>query len=104
MSPKTHEAQAKYVLYFSMHIMGIKNAIHEIVSKISDLKTPLMIAHNLLLLVKSNHNAMLIITITRRMQLAIEIHEMFSIPYSITASSLNQRQSSKVTATRTSFL
>lgn len=87
-----------------MQIIGIKKAIQEIVSKKFDENIPFRIIHSLLRLVNNNHKNMNNRIVSKRPQLATENNDMLSIPYSITASSLNQRQSSKVTAMKISFL
>lgn len=98
ISPNTHDAHAKYTLYFSMHISGIRKATDDMASNVFDMKTAFIIAHSLLWLVSSSHNVLHDIIASNNIQLAIRKDEEFSIPYSITASSLNHRQSSKATA------
>lgn len=67
-------------------------------SNVFDMKTPFIIAHSLLWLVSSSHNVLPNMIASSNIQLAIRKDEEFTIPYSITASSLNHRQSSKATA------
>lgn len=87
-----------------MHISGIRKATDDMASNVFDMKTPFIIAHSLLWLVSSSHNVLLDMIASRNMQLAIRKDEEFTIPYSIIASSLNHRQSSKATAMWISFL